>query len=84
MVKEAVERLGGKATSADIRKYLRSTYDGVNENSVSAHVTLCTVNSRPGFTIRRIRSRASLTIPNTTSFTGPAGVRSSSGNSWSE
>lgn len=45
MVKEAVVRLGGKAPSADIRKYLWSAYEDVNESSVSAHIGPCMVNS---------------------------------------
>jgi len=45
MVREAIVQLGGKATNADIRQYLRSAYPGVNDNSVSGYIILCTVNS---------------------------------------
>jgi len=45
MVREAIVQLGGKAAPVDIRNYLQSAYPGVNENSVNAHITLCTVNS---------------------------------------
>ncbi len=45
LVRKAIERLGGKATNADIRRYLRGKYPDINDNSVSAHIILCTVNS---------------------------------------
>ena len=45
MVREAIMQLGGKASPSDIRAYLREKYQGVNQNSVNAHIALCTVNS---------------------------------------
>ena len=45
MVKQAVEALGGKATNLEIREYVQKRWPGVHDPSVSAHISLCTVNS---------------------------------------
>jgi len=46
MVNEAVVALGGKATNTDIRGYIHKKYHKVNDKSILAHITLCTVNNR--------------------------------------
>ncbi|WP_161780735.1 endonuclease NucS domain-containing protein [Tumebacillus flagellatus] len=44
MVKEAVEKCGGKATNAQIRHYIVSKYGNVNENTISCQILTCCVN----------------------------------------
>jgi len=45
MIKEAVEYQGGKGTHSQIREYIKNKYGAVNDNSISAQITVCTVNS---------------------------------------
>ena len=44
MVKDAVEKLGGKATYSDIKKFIFETYGEVNENTINCQIIVCTVN----------------------------------------
>ncbi|MFC2166955.1 endonuclease NucS domain-containing protein [Acidobacteriota bacterium] len=44
MVKEAVEKLGGKTNYSEIRKYILDTYGDVNENTITCQIIVCTVN----------------------------------------
>ncbi len=44
MVKEAVVILGGKASYADIKDYIREKYGVVNESTVNCQIIKCTVN----------------------------------------
>lgn len=45
MIKEAVENLGKEATYGQIKSYIKDKYGDVNENTISAQINLCTVNS---------------------------------------
>src|SRR5688572_9432655 len=45
MIKEAVENMGGQATHSQIRDYIKKTYGPVNDNTISAQIAVCTVNS---------------------------------------
>ena len=44
MVKEAVENLGGKATYAEIKKYIHSKWNDVNERTINAQILVMSVN----------------------------------------
>lgn len=44
MIKEAVERLGGHATYGQIMDYINQKWLGVNKNTVTAQIVICTVN----------------------------------------
>lgn len=46
MIKEAVNKLGGKASYKDIRNYIANTYENVNENTITAQTIVCTVNHK--------------------------------------
>lgn len=43
MIKEAVEKLGGKATYSEIIDYIRNNGE-INENSIRCDIAMCTVN----------------------------------------
>ncbi len=45
MIKEAIEALGGKAQYSQIREYIHAHYENVNDNTISAQITVCTVNN---------------------------------------
>jgi len=44
MVKEAVEKLGGKTSYTEIKRYIFDTYGDVNENTITCQIIVCTVN----------------------------------------
>jgi len=44
MIKEAVENLGGATYHRDIISYIKKKYGSVNENTIRAQITICTVN----------------------------------------
>jgi len=44
MIKEATEILGGKANHRDIINHIKKKYGSVNENTIRAQITICTVN----------------------------------------
>jgi hypothetical protein len=44
MIKEAVEKLGGKATYSEIKDYIRHKYGEVNEGTINCQIIACTVN----------------------------------------
>lgn len=44
MVKEAVESLGGTRSRNEIVEFIRRRYGDVNEGTINAHISLCTVN----------------------------------------
>jgi hypothetical protein len=44
MVKEAVEGLGGRATNAQIKKYILDKYGDVKENTINCQILTCCVN----------------------------------------
>ena len=44
MIKEAVEKLDGRATYAEIRRYIASKWQDVNEKSISQQIIVLTVN----------------------------------------
>lgn len=44
MVKEAIEKLGGKASYSDIRKYIKNKYGDVNDNTITCQIIICSVN----------------------------------------
>lgn len=44
MIKEAIEALGGKATYAEIRDYIRTNYGDVNNSTITCQTIVCSVN----------------------------------------
>ena len=44
MIKEAIEHLGGRASNAEIKKYIKGKYDDVKENTINCQIAICTVN----------------------------------------
>ncbi len=46
MLKEAIEKLGGKAKYGEIREYIQSKYGDVKKSTINAHITLCSVNNK--------------------------------------
>ncbi|MCD6399578.1 DUF91 domain-containing protein, partial [candidate division WOR-3 bacterium] len=44
MCKEAVESLGGKASYREIKNYIHKKYSGVNDNTITCQIIVCTVN----------------------------------------
>lgn len=44
MVKKAMDSIGDKATYSEIRKYIHDKYDGVNDNTITCQIIVCTVN----------------------------------------
>lgn len=44
MVREAVEKLDGKTSYAEIKKYILETYGDVNESTINCQIIVCTVN----------------------------------------
>ncbi|WFD09780.1 DUF7669 domain-containing protein [Tepidibacter hydrothermalis] len=46
MVKEAMDNIGEKATYSEIKKYIHSKYDNVNDNTINCQIIVCTVNHR--------------------------------------
>ncbi|NFH70596.1 DUF91 domain-containing protein [Clostridium botulinum] len=44
MIKEAMDKIGGKASYSDIRKYIHSKYGEVNDNTITCQIIICTVN----------------------------------------
>lgn len=46
MVKEAVIKLGGKASYKEIKNYIANTYENVNENTITAQIIVSTVNHK--------------------------------------
>lgn len=44
MVKEAVINLGGRASNSDIKKYIKSKYEKVNETTINCSILTCSVN----------------------------------------
>lgn len=45
MVKEAVNALGGKTTSKEIKSYIKKKYGTVNEGTINCQILACSVNS---------------------------------------
>lgn len=44
MIKEAVENLSGRATYAEIKRYIKDKWDDVNESTINAQALVLTVN----------------------------------------
>jgi endonuclease len=44
MIKESVDNLGGNATYSQIKEYIKKKYGEVNERTITAQITVCTVN----------------------------------------
>jgi RecB family endonuclease NucS len=44
MIKEAIENLNGKATYSDIKEYIHSKYENVNDRTINAQIIVCSVN----------------------------------------
>jgi hypothetical protein len=44
MIREAIDNLNGKATYSDIKKYLHSKWDNVNESTIDTQIRLLSVN----------------------------------------
>lgn len=45
MIKEAVNALGGKTTSKEIKSYIKKKYGAVNEGTINCQILACSVNS---------------------------------------
>jgi len=44
MIKEAIEKLGGKATYSEIKGHIRNKYGEVNKSTINCQIIVCTVN----------------------------------------
>ncbi len=44
MIKEAIEYYSGRATNNEIKDYINERYEGMNQNSISNQIMVCTVN----------------------------------------
>jgi len=44
MIKNAVQDLGGRVTHKQIKNWINSKYENVNQNTLSTQITICTVN----------------------------------------
>lgn len=46
MIKEAIEKLGGRVEYSEIRNYIGRNYGDVKKSTINAHITLCSVNNK--------------------------------------
>lgn len=46
MVKEAVEKLGGRTTNSEIKRYIKDRYGTVNETTINCTILICCVNKQ--------------------------------------